>query len=81
MLAMRFHALIVGLLSKVKVLGINYDIKAEKLAKEFGFPLVGLKKSFTNEFSTIKNLDMQAIEHLVKNKNFDWSSFERVING
>lgn len=81
MVAMRFHALIVGLLSKVKVLGINYDIKVEKLAKEFGFPLVGLKKSFTNEFSTVKNLDMQAIEHLVKNKNFDWSSFEHVING
>lgn len=81
MVAMRFHALIVGLLAGVKVLGINYDIKVEKLAKEFGFPLIGLKKSFGNEFNLQKNLDMQTIENLVKSKNFDWSTFERVING
>lgn len=81
MVAMRFHALIVGLLAEVKVLGINYDIKVEKLAKEFGFPLIGLKKSFEKEFTLQKNLDMQTISNLVKNKNFDWSTFERVING
>lgn len=81
MVAMRFHALIVGLLAGVKVLGINYDIKVEKLAKEFGFPLIGLKKSFEKEFTLQKNLDMQTISNLVKNKNFDWSTFERVING
>lgn len=44
LIAMRFHAIIIGLLAGAKTLGINYDIKVEKLAKEFNLPLIDLKK-------------------------------------
>lgn len=80
MTAMRFHALIIGLLAGVKVLGINYDIKVEKLAWEFGFPLVGLKKEFGDKFERLKALDTDEILAKVSLKNFNWTGFERIIN-
>lgn len=79
MIAMRFHSLIVGLLAQVKVLGINYDIKVEKLADEFNFPLINLKKEFNNEFDILKNEDIDEIQAKVSLKNFNWSTFEKVI--
>jgi polysaccharide pyruvyl transferase WcaK-like protein len=42
---MRFHSALVGTKSKVKVLGINYDIKVLNLAKHIGFPIIGLDKN------------------------------------
>jgi len=80
MIAMRFHALIVGLISGVKVLGINYDIKVEKLSNEFGFPLFELNKDFGSEIKQLCNQDLQAIKAKLSLKKFDWSSFVNVIN-
>ena len=37
LVGMRFHAIIIGLLAKCKILAINYDIKVEKLAKRIRF--------------------------------------------
>lgn len=51
--AMRFHACLIGAKAGVNVVGINYDIKVETLAKTLGFPLIelnseGLENSFEN---------------------------------
>ena len=40
LIGMRFHANLVAVKAGVKVLGINYDIKVENLAKSIGFPLI-----------------------------------------
>ena len=40
LIAMRFHALLVGAKTGAKLLGINYDIKVESLAKTVGFPIL-----------------------------------------
>jgi len=80
LIAMRFHALIAGLLSKVKLLGINYDIKVEKLANEFNFPLIDLKDNFGQEFTLLKEQNINVIEEKVRLKNFDWTGFDRTIN-
>ena len=40
LIGMRFHSALVAAKAGVKVLGINYDIKVENLAKSIGFPLI-----------------------------------------
>ena len=42
LIAMRFHASVVGIKSGVKTLAINYDPKVEKLAKEYNLPYINL---------------------------------------
>lgn len=79
-IAMRFHAIIIGLIANSKILAINYDIKVEKLAKEFNLPIIDLKKDFKNEFETLKSENLQEISSKVSNKTFDWSGFEHIIN-
>ena len=79
LISMRFHAIIVGLLSKTKVLGINYDIKVEKLAAEFGIPLLDLKKDFNDGFMLLEQQNLDEINNKLSNINFDWSGFERIV--
>lgn len=80
LISMRFHAIIIGLLSQVKTMGINYDIKVEKLAKEFNIPLIDLKNDFGSAFSDLKTQDISSIQDKVKQISFDWSGIENVIN-
>lgn len=58
LVGMRFHSLLVGARAGVKILGIDYDVKVEKLAKQVGFPIIkmnqkDLKDSF-DELCSIK---------------------------
>lgn len=80
LVAMRFHAIIIGLLAKSKILAINYDIKVEKIAQEFKLPMLSLTKEFTNEFANLKAQDAEEIHKLVKNKDFDWSGFDDTVS-
>ena len=80
LLAMRFHAIIIGLLSSTKTLAINYDIKIEKIASEFNIPLLQLQKEFQNEFRTLKAQDLTMIQAQISLKNFNWEQFEEAIN-
>lgn len=80
MIAMRFHAIIVGLLTQTKVLAVNYDIKVEKIAKEFNLPMIDLKKEFSNQFEILKNQNLTENNKKVMTKNFDWTAFETIIN-
>ena len=61
---MRFHSLIIGLLSGVKCLAINYDIKVEKLAKEFGLPYINLDGQYVNLKSKGENFIDQDLEKI-----------------
>ena len=80
LLAMRFHAIIIGLLSATKTLAINYDIKIEKIASEFNIPLLQLQKQFKDEFQILKQQDLTMIQAQISLKNFNWKLFEDTIN-
>lgn len=80
LIAMRFHAIIIGLLAGIKTLSVNYDIKVEKISKEFNLPMLDLKKDFTNQFEQLKNQDLTKLKEQVQTKNFDWSGFDRTIS-
>ena len=80
LVAMRFHAIIIGLLSKTKTLAINYDIKVEKLAKEFKIPVIDLKKPFNKEFEDLINQNTEKISKITELKTFDWKGFDSIIN-
>lgn len=79
MVSMRFHSIIIGLLTGVKTLCINYDIKVEKIAKEFDLPVIDLQHDFNGAFENLKNLDTETIKSKTENHKFDWSGFEKVI--
>lgn len=79
LIAMRFHAVIIGLLAQVKTLGINYDIKVEKLAKEFNIPLIDMKNDFSENFSILKSQDLIQIKNKISQIKFDWAGFEKAI--
>lgn len=79
-IAMRFHAIIIGLLTNAKILAINYDIKVEKIAKEFDLPIISLKKNFKNEFEILKTEDLIKVSSKVEHKTFDWTGFDAAIS-
>ncbi len=79
LIAMRFHAIIIGLLSNVKTLAINYDIKVEKISTEFKLPIIDLNNDITTQFSDLKNQDLENIQKQVSLKDFNWHSFETII--
>ncbi len=80
LIAMRFHAIIIGLLSQTKTLGINYDIKVEKLCSEFGLPHIELDKDFGNEFELLKAVDCERIKERTAAKVFNWENFNKIIS-
>jgi len=80
LIAMRFHAIIVGLLAGCKILAIDYDIKVRRIADEFGLPLLDLKKDFDNQFPEMKNLNLKVLKNKVEAKVFDWNGFISAIN-
>ncbi len=80
LVSMRFHAIIIGLLSNTKTMGINYDIKVEKLAKDFVIPLIDLKNDFGDKFELLKAQNLIEIDKKVKNMHFDWTGFEKMLS-
>lgn len=80
LIAMRFHAIMVGIISGTKTLGINYDTKVEKLCKEFDLPYIELNKEFDNEFDRLKKLDGNILNEKAKNNQFCWNGFLDTIN-
>ena len=54
LIAMRFHANVVGLKSGVKTLAINYDPKVENLAEEYDLPMINLyDEEFSKQFERL----------------------------
>ncbi len=78
LIGMRFHSLIIGLLSGCKCLAINYDIKVENLAKEFNIPYSDLDFKFSK--TLIDNFiaqDLETTRQLIAKKEFNWSKIEQ----
>ncbi|MBQ8886149.1 MAG: polysaccharide pyruvyl transferase CsaB [Candidatus Gastranaerophilales bacterium] len=77
LIAMRFHACLIGLKAGVKVIPINYDIKVETLAKEFGLNTISLKNNEDIK-TAIENASMGNSEK-AKEKLFDFALLEENI--
>ena len=54
LIGMRFHSLLVGALSKTKLLGLSYDIKVKTLAESVGFPFINIEN--ITEIENINNI-------------------------
>lgn len=80
LIAMRFHAIIIGIISEVKTLGINYDIKVKKICDEFDLPCIDIDGDFSNEFSKLKEINIEKIKETASEKHFDWSKFDKTLN-
>ena len=83
LIAMRFHAIIAALNAGVRVAGINYDIKVEKLAKEASIPLFSLDSSMNNYislFEHLKTLNPNRLSAYSTSKQFNWFEFEKLFN-
>lgn len=79
--AMRFHALLIAIKSGVKTCAINYDIKVEKLAKNFDIPKISMNASenFEQIYYQIESLDSNKLIESAKSKKFDWSGFDNAL--
>ena len=81
MLAMRFHALIIAIKAGVKSMGINYDIKVEKLAQEASIPLISMDASddYEKAFSRLKALNSAELRNFSAGKEFNWDKIEQLL--
>lgn len=80
LIGMRFHAIIIGLLTDTKTLAINYDTKVERIANEFSLPILDLKAEFSNQFEELKAQEIISHQEILHQKKFDWSGFENCLN-
>jgi len=60
LIGMRFHANLIASKSRVKILGINYDVKVSTLAEKVGFPIIELdSKNIEDGFKNFLDLDVE----------------------
>ncbi|MBO7673064.1 polysaccharide pyruvyl transferase family protein [bacterium] len=50
LIAMRFHANVIGIKAKIKTIPIDYDPKVEKLAEEYNLPYIQPNETDLNDF-------------------------------
>ena len=82
LIAMRFHACLVGLKMGVKVLPLSYDEKVTSFANEMQLPYVDIYKSNDyheqlNDFYTYKEHEIVEKKRRV---NFDWEYFDNILD-
>ena len=79
LIAMRFHALIIGIKAGVKSLGINYDIKVEQLANDASIPLLSLEdfSDFDEKFQSLKEESSAALSDFARSKQFCWDEIKQ----
>ena len=82
LIAMRFHAILVGLMAGVKTCAINYDIKVEKIANDANIPIISMnaEEDFSKIFEELEKLNKDDLIKFAQSKHFDWTNFEKVIN-
>lgn len=81
LIAMRYHACLLGLKYGIKTLPISYDEKVEKLAKELEIPYVELTKKCKIEelIDEMEALNMYEVNEKVKSMKFDFEPIFKVI--
>ncbi|MCD8377157.1 MAG: polysaccharide pyruvyl transferase CsaB [Candidatus Gastranaerophilales bacterium] len=75
LIAMRFHACLVGLKYGVKTLPIAYDPKVESLAKDAGVPYLQMdskQNNYEKAFNDMENLSRWNLMEWAKTKRFSW---------
>ncbi len=82
LIAMRFHACLVGLKMGVKVLPLSYDEKVTSFANEMHLPYVDLYKKHDfyqqlNDFYAYKEPEIVERKRKI---NFDWEYFDRILD-
>ena len=82
LIAMRFHACLIGIKSGVKLLPINYDIKVEQLAKEFDLNCLNLEYTEINEeiFDAFNKNEIEYDKEKINNLMYDFSQLEEFIS-
>lgn len=82
LIAMRYHACLLGLKYGIRVLPIIYDPKVEKLADEFGLTSRLMLHGEIEAENKIRNLrygEYHIEEEKVLNKKFDFCKFEKIL--
>ena len=81
LIAMRFHALVCAIKSNVKCCAINYDVKVERLANDFGIPLISTDASedFDVVFDKMKAESSDDLRSAADMKVFDWSGIDKIL--
>ncbi|MBR1976657.1 polysaccharide pyruvyl transferase CsaB [bacterium] len=82
LIAMRFHACLVGLKMGVKVLPLSYDDKVTSFAREMQLPYVDLYQrndyyQQLNDFYTYKEPEIVERKRKIK---FDWEYFDKILD-
>lgn len=82
LIAMRFHACLIGIKNGVKLLPINYDIKVEQLAKEFDLNCFNLEYIDLNEiiFEQFTKNKIEYDTEKINNLMYDFKQLEDVIS-
>ena len=76
LIAMRYHACLLGLKYGIKTLAISYDPKVETLAKEANIPYLSMNNDdndYKLEFDKMEKLTSFNLLNYVNSKYFDWS--------
>ena len=79
LIAMRYHACLIGIKAGVKVLPINYDIKVETLSKDFNLKNLDLNCSLENMeyiFADFKNSSENYKTEQIEKLNFNFIELE-----
>lgn len=81
LIAMRYHAILIGLKYGVRTLAINYDYKIESIANEAGIPYLSMlvTENYGYMFNMLKNLDRRKILEYINSKHFNWDKIEQFI--
>jgi len=76
LIAMRFHACLLGLKYGIKTMAISYDPKVETLAKNAKIPYLAMdstKNNYKKSFEDLEKLSPFNLLNFVTSQEFDWS--------
>lgn len=81
LIAMRYHACLIGLKSNVKLLPVSYDIKVKELAGEFNLNYIDMEhpEKIKESFEKFINSDIKYDKEKLDNLRFDFKKIENVI--
>lgn len=82
LIAMRFHAIIIALKAGIPSLGINYDIKVEKLAREASIPLISMNvvediNDVINQMKALNPVELRAYSNLKSSE--EWTRITSLV--
>ena len=79
LIAMRYHACLIAIKAGVKLLPINYDIKVESLARDFGLNYINIGEDIGQPLENFVNSNIVYDELKIKGLNYDFELLEEKI--